>query len=58
MSMQSGPQGYYFSHAQLRLSMKFKLIINTEIAEINGNFRFRKPKVFTQCGSVIIRAAS
>ena len=27
-----------------QLSMKFKLLINTEIAKINGNIRFKSPK--------------
>ena len=31
-----------FFHTQL--SMKFKLLINSEIAKIMGNFRFKSPK--------------
>ena len=27
-----------------KVSMKFKLLINLEIAQINGNFRFKSPK--------------
>ena len=35
----------HFSCSTL-LSMKFKLLINTEIAKVNGNFRFKLSQSF------------
>ena len=54
----SGPLNWYFKVYLLKtsspevieiscstlLSMKFKLLLNTEIAKITGNFRIKSPK--------------
>ena len=41
---QSGPKVIKLFSCSTQLSMKFKMLINIEIAKINGNFRFRSQK--------------
>ena len=42
--MKSGPKVIKLFSYSTQLSMKFKLLINTKIGKINGNFRFKSPK--------------
>ena len=39
-----GPEVIKLFSCSTQLSMKFKLLINTENAKINGNFRLKSPK--------------
>ena len=39
-----GPEVIKLFSCSTQLSMKFKLLINTEIDKINGNFRFKSTK--------------
>ena len=43
-SQRTGPRVIKLFSCIFLQSMKFKLLINTEIAKINGDFRFKSPK--------------
>ena len=39
-----GPEVIKLFSCSSQLSVKFQMLINTDIAKINGNFRFKSPK--------------
>ena len=44
MANSPGPKVIKLFSCSTQLSMKFKILINIEIAKLNGNFRFRSQK--------------